>query len=134
MKISKKNHSTAMITTLIIVACGNSDPTLSQKQLREIYKQSQFVETDKTKDSSLFDFEKFQVNQLPDSWSQYFTGSGSTDWRVMNDAGNKVLAQLYSENPANHLPLFSMAKNYLKCRIAHSRIPEKLDFGQKQTP
>lgn len=91
-----------IIIATLIIACGNSNPTLSQEQLQEIDKQSQFAGTDKPKDSSFFDFEKFAVNQVPDGWSQYFTGAGSTDWKITTDAGNKVLAQLYSENPGNH--------------------------------
>lgn len=91
-----------MTATVIIVACSNSNPTLSQEQLQEINKRSQFADTDKPKDSSFFDFEKFTVNQVPDDWSQYYTGAGGTDWKVTNDAGNMVLAQLYSENPSSH--------------------------------
>lgn len=104
MKISIKILSLAIIATLVIVACGNSNsnPTLSQEQLQEIDKQSRFTDTIKPKDSLFFDFEKFPVNQLPGGWSQYFTGSGGTEWKVLNDAGNKVLAQLYSENPGSH--------------------------------
>jgi hypothetical protein len=49
-----------------------------------------------------FDFEKYTANQLPSDWSQYYTGSGGTDWKIKNDNANKVLAQLYNDNPNGH--------------------------------
>lgn len=49
-----------------------------------------------------FDFEKYAANLLPSGWSQYYSGSGGTDWKIANDKGNKVLAQLYDDNPNGH--------------------------------
>lgn len=49
-----------------------------------------------------FDFETFKAGKLPSGWSQFFTGEGGTDWKVTNDNGNKVMAQLFSENPNKH--------------------------------
>ena len=49
-----------------------------------------------------FDFENYTVNRLPSGWAQYYSGSGGTDWKIADDQGNKVLAQLYSENPNGH--------------------------------
>jgi len=49
-----------------------------------------------------FDFENCIAGQLPEGWSQYFTGPGGTDWKVVDDHGNKVLGQLYSDNPNGH--------------------------------
>ena len=50
----------------------------------------------------VFDFENYVVNSLPSGWSQYYTGTGGTDWKIADDHGNKVLAQFYSENPNGH--------------------------------
>ncbi len=50
----------------------------------------------------ILDFEKYTVNELPSNWSQYYTGKGGTNWKIKDDNGNKVLAQLYSDNPNNH--------------------------------
>ncbi len=55
-----------------------------------------------TMENLKFDFEEFSAGQLPPVWSQYYTGSGGTDWKVVDDNGNKVLAQLYSDNPNGH--------------------------------
>lgn len=51
----------------------------------------------------LFDFENYKTGELPGDWSQSFTGKGkSTDWKIVDDNGNKVLAQLSSDNPNYH--------------------------------
>ena len=49
-----------------------------------------------------FDFENYIAGKLASDWSQYFTGSGGTNWKIIDDNGNKVMAQLYSDNPENH--------------------------------
>ncbi len=50
-----------------------------------------------------FTFESCEVNKLPLSWSQYATGRGeSTEWKVVDDNGNKVLAQVSKDNPNYH--------------------------------
>lgn len=51
----------------------------------------------------LFTFENEALGKIPDGWSQYFTGKGkSTSWKVVDDQGNKVLAQLSSDQPNYH--------------------------------
>lgn len=50
-----------------------------------------------------FTFENYETNKIPSGWSQYFTGKGkSTNWKVVDDHGNKVLAQLSSDQPNYH--------------------------------
>ncbi len=50
-----------------------------------------------------FDFEGETVGKLPKNWSQAFTGRGKhTDWQVVDDHGNKVLAQLSQDHPNYH--------------------------------
>lgn len=49
-----------------------------------------------------FNFSKEEAGKLPADWTQYYTGSGSTDWKIVNDNGNNVLAQVYKKNPGGH--------------------------------
>ncbi len=50
-----------------------------------------------------FTFDNCEVGRLPEGWSEGFTGQGSgTHWAVTDDNGNKVLAQLSSDNPSYH--------------------------------
>ncbi len=53
-----------------------------------------------------FDFEAEMLNTAPTGWSSHFWGPGATDWEVADDGGNKVFAQLRSDNPRAH---FNMA-------------------------
>lgn len=50
-----------------------------------------------------FTFDNYEAGKLPSDWSQYFTGRGeSTEWKVVDDKGNKVMAQLSKDNPNYH--------------------------------
>ncbi len=65
-------------------------------------KPSKEVNSDLSKDKT-FTFENYESGKIPSGWSQYFTGKGkSTDWKIMDDHGNKVLAQLSSNQPNYH--------------------------------
>ena len=60
------------------------------------------ITTDLSKDKT-FTFENYETGKIPSGWSQYFTGKGkSTNWKVIDDNGNKVLAQLSSDHPNYH--------------------------------
>jgi hypothetical protein len=51
----------------------------------------------------IFTFEEYETGKIPSGWSQYYTGaSHTTDWRVIIDKENKVLAQLSEENVSGH--------------------------------
>ncbi len=71
-------------------------PILTQKQEKE---NKQLTDE---KNTLFFDFEKYEIGKLPKDWNQYATGRGKeTKWSVVNDNGNKVIAQL-SSNRINY--------------------------------
>ena len=50
-----------------------------------------------------FTFENDVPGKIPSAWSQYFTGKGEkTDWKILDDNGNKVLAQLSEQDLSGH--------------------------------
>ncbi len=51
-----------------------------------------------------FLFNKCDIDKIPDGWSQYYTGKKgeNPNWRIVEDNGNKVLAQLSEDNPNYH--------------------------------
>ncbi len=50
-----------------------------------------------------FTFETKTLDTLPQNWSQYATGrDNTTQWKIIDDDGNKVLAQLSSNHPNYH--------------------------------
>jgi len=68
------------------------------KELRSSLETVSLLQEDKS-----FDFENYETNKTPSDWSQYLTGRGDrTDWKVINDNGNKVLAQLSDKQPNYH--------------------------------
>lgn len=103
MKTTAKIFLPSLAIILIIVACGNQKPG-DESQTTEERK----VSADSALRSSsadfpvTFDFENYATDQLPTGWSEYYTGSGGTEWKVIDDNGNKALAQLYSDNPNSH--------------------------------
>jgi len=68
------------------------------KELRSSLETVSLLQEDKS-----FDFENYEINKIPSDWSQYLTGRGDrTDWKVIDDNGNKVLAQLSDKQPNYH--------------------------------
>jgi len=53
-----------------------------------------------TMPDTLFNFENYTTGNTPPGWTTALTGRGKMcDWRIVNDNGNKVLAQTSSETP-----------------------------------
>lgn len=92
----------AVTVVLLAVACGNSKSERSNQQTQEMKAQTQFSDSLNPEEKISFDFENYATGQLASQWSEYYTGSGGTEWKVTEDNGNKVMAQLYSNNPNNH--------------------------------
>jgi len=102
MKTKAKFLMPAMVSMLMVIACGNSSSKLTSKETQEITAQAQFPDSIKPEEKMQFDFENYSADQLPSRWSESYTGSGGTEWKVRDDMGNKVLAQLYGDNPNSH--------------------------------
>jgi hypothetical protein len=94
-----------LLATLGVLACGNSTNSNSsgiEQDSKEIADKAAFADSIKPAKQIRFTFENYPLNEIPRGWSQYYTGSGGTDWKVVTDNGQKVLAQLYSDNPGSH--------------------------------
>jgi len=102
MKTTLKILTPVMAIVLMTAACANSNSKPPQGEVQESTPQTEVNEPMKQTSDTGFDFEDYITGQLPEGWSQYFNGPGGTDWQVMDDHGNKVLAQLYSDNPNGH--------------------------------
>jgi hypothetical protein len=75
---------------------GNTE-TIKEKESKPV----ELVQASLT--DTTFTFEDYETGKIPNGWSQYFTGKGeSTEWKIIDDAGSKVLAQLSSDNPNYH--------------------------------
>ena len=94
----------AIFLTVLFTACNSSHQGKSvaangvEKSVSE--KQSRLPVIKDT----LFNFENEKLNQPATHWSVYYTGrSGQNpDWKVLDDNGNKVWAQMTGDNPNYH--------------------------------
>jgi len=102
MKTTLKILTPVVAIVLMTVACGNSSSKPLKEEVQETTPQTEVNEPAKQTSDTGIDFENYVTGQLPEGWSQYYTGSGGTDWKVVDDNGNKVLAQLHSDNPNGH--------------------------------
>jgi hypothetical protein len=99
-----RNISVLILAAVLMAGCNGQELKTEVKaevqSPARIEKQEQKTEK---KEVLRFDFEQYQSGQLPSAWIQAFTGKGSgTDWKIVDDAGNKVMAQLSSDNPNYH--------------------------------
>ena len=94
-----------LLSVLPLISCkqaktGNKTPA---EEKTPAVNTSQKVADSVTTVTKIFTFENYETGKLPDGWSQYFTGKGTgTEWKIAEDNGNKVLAQVSMNNPSYH--------------------------------
>ena len=101
MKTTIKLTTLFLVVLVTIFSCSNSGANSKKKQTKKQKEITQTSEIDKQISAKL-DFEEFTSGELPEGWSQFYSGKGGTDWKIIDDMGNKVLAQLYNDNPNGH--------------------------------
>jgi len=83
----------------LLFSCGQSK---AKKQEKEPINEVVTTLPQQVKDT-LLTFENEKTGTLPPAFSQSFTGKGElTDWKIVDDNGNKVIAQLSNEQPNYH--------------------------------
>ena len=98
-KHKMKSIHIIVLSFILLISCGEVQ---SEAQKEKVSENPQKVRELLVNDT-LFSFEEYTENKIPAGWTQCITGRGSgTDWAILNDKGNKVLAQLSSENPNYH--------------------------------
>ena len=103
MKTIIKPVTLVFAASVIMLGCGNPGLSFqSDEAIKEINEQALFADNVKPLSYTKFDFENYRSGQLPIEWSQYYTGRGGTDWKIVDSGATKVLAQLYSDNPNSH--------------------------------
>jgi hypothetical protein len=96
-----KTLSLISLSIVLLFGCNqaksNSDKAENNKEITN--KQEKAVVLSDT----TFTFENSKTDKLPESWTEFFTGKGeNTEWKVIDDNGNKVLAQLSDKHPNYH--------------------------------
>lgn len=128
MKTTFQLLVSTLTTAFIMAACGNSGSTEENKspgEIEAINKEASFHDSLQARQTVKFNFENLETAKLLEDWSQYFTGSGGTDWQVLEEEGNKVLGQLYSDNPSNHFNIIVNDSITAKNMILNVRLKGK---------
>ncbi len=92
------------ITAILLLVTGCTNAATGDKKTGEQNKPPARAVVSEFLTDTTFTFSGCETGKLPDGWSQYYTGrKGETPrWEVVNDNGNKVLAQLSKDNPNYH--------------------------------
>lgn len=133
-----KNVVLIVSLTVLISGCNakNNQESEQQKEAQTSIATTEQEQSEKqTNDTEgmSFNFEDAQIGQLPEGWTSHFSGEGELPlWQVVDDNGNKVLAQLSENNPSNHFNVvvydnFSAKDVTLKTRF--KGIKGKIDQG-----
>ena len=91
---------TSILSVILLVGCNLTKPKNPEdnEKVRKTTEAASVLLTDTT-----FTFSSNEIGKIPSGWSQYFTGRGEkTEWKIVDDRGNKVLAQLSEDNPNYH--------------------------------
>ena len=94
-----------LVTIALLTSCNNQTTTNDSDTAINDTNQLKEIETALLASAidTAFAFNNSEPGKMPSGWSQYVTGRGdATDWEVVDDEGNKVLAQLSEDNPSYH--------------------------------
>ena len=94
--------SITLLSAILLISCNQTRSKNENRQNEEV-KQSIEVGSVLFSDTT-FTFENNEIGKIPSGWSQYFTGKTgeNQNWKIVNDDGIKVLAQLSEKNPNYH--------------------------------
>lgn len=96
-----KTLSIISLCIILFLSCtqaNSKSDNLQNEKVRKSTEAAPVLQTDTT-----FTFTNDESGKIPSDWSQYYTGKGErTEWKILEDNGNKVLAQLSDNNPSYH--------------------------------
>ncbi len=85
-----------LFSVLLFISCKETKNEVPKSSVVDKVETKAFIDT-------TFTFENCEVGKIPNGWTQYYTGrSDTTDWKIVDDGGNKVLAQLSKEDVGGH--------------------------------
>jgi len=127
-----KTLSIIIIAIVLFASCNQAE---TDKKSKEKFDKSvkKIQKLPALSNDTVFDFENYEADKIPENWSEYFTGKGDkTKWKIVDDNGNKVLAQLSqgSENYHFNEIVFNgfKAKN-VKLEVRMKGVKGKMDQG-----
>jgi len=100
-----KNLSIVFLSVVLLVSCNEATSNKGKLIEKEIIKsnEAQIVANEPSSDT-IFTFINCEPGEFPTGWSRHFTGKKGEkpNWKIVEDNGTKVLAQLSEDNPNYH--------------------------------
>ena len=96
-----KKFTLLALSFLMLISCGETKSNDVKSKTNKKNNSNSVVKS--LNSDTTFTFENCEVNKIPSEWSQFYTGvSHVTEWKIVDDNGNKVLAQLSEEDIRGH--------------------------------
>ncbi len=126
-----KKISTVLLGVILLLGCNMAKTNGINSNNEKGGSSKSAVATMQT--DTTFVFSNCKADKIPVGWSQYFTGKGEkTEWKIVDDNGNKVLAQLSKNNPNYHFNVIVFndfeAKN-VELTVKLKGVSGKMDRG-----
>ena len=118
------------LSIIMMMSCSST----SKKDEQNIEESIQALETVPVLFSdTIFTFDNCEEGKIPLLWSEYYTGKGNaTEWKVVKDGENNVLAQLSKDNPNYHFNeiVFDKFKvKNVKMKVRMKGVDGRMDQG-----
>ena len=120
----------SILSILLFVNCNNANEISAKIEKEDVSISSISI----LKNDTVFTFEDDKIKEIPKNCSHYYTGKEGEkpNWQIVDDKGNKVLAQLTKENPNYHFNVLVFdefkAKN-MELTVRMKAIDGRMDQG-----
>lgn len=89
------------MSIVLLLSCNQTKNSNTNSKNDTTIKSKKHVQT--LAIDTVFTFSNYEPGKIPPGWTQYWTGSSeTTDWKIVDDNWNKVLAQLSEEDVKGH--------------------------------
>jgi len=116
---------TLSIITLALILFGSCQQGQSRETNSATENKSKTVVVTETKTAdTTFSFGNCEKGKIPENWTQTFTGKTGEkpNWKIVDDQGNKVLAQLSKDNPNYHFNVIVFDEFELKDVVMSAKL------------
>jgi len=96
-----KTMNIILLSVILLFSCNQSKTNSANLTTKNVDVKTEVEKSIIT--DTIFTFNNYEFGKIPSGWTQYFTGKGdATDWKILDENDNSILAQLSEDNPNYH--------------------------------